>query len=379
MKKFARGLSSTLLKLSLFTAATLASVLSILASPAPVKKALSDNQVYDGLVKSILESASKNLGEGGENAAPPDKQRSLDTLEVAAAQAFTPELLQSSAEQIFDSVFRWLNSDAPEPDFRIDLTQAKTNFITAAGAEVEKYVASLPVCTKEQLKTFDPEADPFSFTCRPSNVSAAAIREKAVNELSANKDFFPNPVLSAQNLPKNENGKTAFEQVEPLKNIYQKAKLLPWILLGVSILFGLVVFFLSETKRKGVKSLGLTFFGTGIFLLIGSWLGSFLLDQAFRPGGPLIKNMNNDLQEAGLAIARSSNNTFGRTVLIYSTVYLTIGAVTLLALRLTRPKLAAATTHEALAGNHNKKPETPDALATPETTKAEQSKDSKNK
>lgn len=338
MKSFARGLASTLLKLTLFGAAILASVLSVFASPAPIKQAFSSSHIYDGLVQNILEAASENNDEGGQGAAPADKQRSLDVLEVAATQAFTPTLLQSSVETVLDSIFVWLNGDAASPDFQIDLGSAKANFINVAGAEVEQYAASLPVCNRDQLMTFDPEADPLSLTCRPSNISATALREQAVNELNANKDFFPNPVLSAANLPKNENGKTAFEQVEPLKNGYQIVKLLPWILLGLGALLGVAVFFLSDTKRKGLKSLGITFLGTGIFLLIGSWFGTFLFDQISRPDGPLIKGLNNDFQEAGLAIARSFNSTFGRTVLIYGIAYTAIGAVTLLGLRFTKPK-----------------------------------------
>ncbi len=346
MKNFLRITSSGLLKLALFSAAITASLVSVFASPTSLKESLADNKLYDGLVQNVLDAARKNNDISGESAAPADKQLSLNALETAAKQAFTPEVLQSSTEQALDGIYHWLNGEVESPDFRIDLTQAKANFIAAAGAEVEKHAASLPVCTTTQARTIDPDADPFSLTCRPATLSPADVRNNAVAELNKDNKFIPNPVLSADNLSKDANGETFFDKAEGARSLYQVAKVLPWILLILSGLLAAGLLFLNETKRKGIKNIGVTLLGTGLFLLVTGWLTGFLFDKAARPGGMLSKSIENEFQESILAAVRSLNSLFNRTILIYCLVYIALGAAALIALRFTRPKVAEAIPEE---------------------------------
>lgn len=337
MKRFSRGAASTLLKLTLFGAAISASLVAVFASPVALKDSLAQNKLYDGLVQNIL-SAVGNYDEPGDSQAPADKQRSLDVLKSAATQAFTPEILQDATEQGLDGIYRWLNGEVNQPDFRIDLTQAKANFIAAAGTELEKYVASLPVCTNAQLKTLDPDVDPFALACRPPNITAAAIKDQELAELTNSDKFFPNPVITADSLAKNENGKNFFEQAEGAQKVYKAAEALPWVLLTLSALLAAAVVFLNETKRKGAKSVGMSVLGTGIFLFFTTWLFGFLFGKAAEPGGMLGNSINNDFRESLLALIRSLNDIFNRTVLVYCLVYIALGSAALIALRFTKPK-----------------------------------------
>lgn len=337
LKRFSRGLASTLLKFTLFGAAITASLVAVFASPVALKNSLAENNLYDGLVQNIL-SAVENYDEPGESGAPADKQRSLDVLKSSATKAFTPEVLQTATEQGLDGIYRWLNGEVAQPDFRIDLSQAKANFITAAGVELENYVAGLPVCTTAQMRTLDPDTDPFALVCRPPGLTAAAIKDQELTELANSDKFFPNPVITADNLAKNENGKNFFEQAEGAQSFYKTVKALPWILLVLGVLSAAAVIFLNETKRKGAKSAGMSVLGVGIFLFFTTWLFGFLFGKAAEPGGMLGNSINNDFRESLLALIRSLNDIFNRTVLVYCLAYIALGAAVLTALHFTKPK-----------------------------------------
>ncbi len=376
VKRFSRGLASTLLKLTLFGAAITASLVAVFASPVVLKDSLAENNLYDGLVQNIL-SAVQNSDVSGESQAPADKQRSLDVLKSAATQAFTPEVLQSATEQGLDGIYRWLNGEVDQPDFRIDLSQAKANFIAAAGAELEAYVGGLPVCTNAQMKTLDPDTDPFALTCRPSNLTVAVIKDRGLAELTNSDEFFPNPVITADSLSKNESGKNFFEQAEGAQEAYKAVKALPWILLVLSALFAAAVIFLSETKRKGARSVAISVLGTGLFLFFTTWLFGFLFGRAAEPGGMLGNSINNDFRESLLALIRSLNSIFNKTVLVYCLLYIALGAVILAALQFTKPKehedkkLDLETTKSE---EPTEKPENPAATEPEKTSAAKETK-----
>lgn len=336
MKKLARGLCSALLKLNLLGVALIASLVGVIASPEPLKHSLADNQLYANLTQNVLKAAEENTSLEG-NAAPADKQRGLDALKVAASAAFTPEVLQAASEEGLDGMYRWLNGQVAVPDYRIDLSAAKSTFLETAGAEVERYAADLPVCTPEQARQLSPDADPFALTCRPANLTPAAIRQQAVDRV-AGEDFLPNPVLTTDNLAKDEQGQNFFERTEEAPRAYRLARALPWLLLLISLLLGAAVLLLSETKRQGFKRLGISLLGAGVFLLLTTWLIGFLFDRATQPSGPLGKAASEDFRESILALARSINELFNRTLLRYCLAYIILGAIILLILHFTKSK-----------------------------------------
>ena len=79
MKKFARIFASSLLRTTLFSAAITAAMVSVLGSPATIKKSLNDSKIYDSLVGNVLQEAAKQAAEKGE-------QDSGDVLNQPAVQ-----------------------------------------------------------------------------------------------------------------------------------------------------------------------------------------------------------------------------------------------------------------------------------------------------
>lgn len=336
MKKFARIFTSSILKTTLFVAALTAAIASTFGSPEVIKNSLDKSGFYDNVVSGALQGFEEGQGgesrEGRPSEERTDQHMSLDRLETAAQQALPPDTLKSTFEQIVDNIYSWLKGDIETPDFRIDLSDAKARFITAAGGIVENHVAGLPVCTAAQSQAIDVGGDVFEWECRPTPVTPQAARTRVESELHNNEDFLKDPVISAEKL-KNKEGQSLFTNTSSAPDAFQLLRSLPWILLTASLVLGAVVIALSESQRLGFKHLAMTLAGTGVFLLLTTWLLSFLFDRAARPEGLLGRRFDGDFQASALEALRTLNGAFSKTVLIYSLAYIAIGGVVLLALR----------------------------------------------
>lgn len=333
MKNIAKILLSGLLKLTLFWAAVTAAMIGLAGSPDSLKSALSNSGVYDNIVDSALEATNKP-----EEAKTEDEKArgvSLDQAQIkAAAQAaLPPDMLQSSTEQALDGIYRWLNGEVATPDFRIDLTEAKARFISATGAEAEKHVASLPVCTAAQLREIEPDTDAFGLTCRPATMSAATARQEFESKLASNEDFLKDPVITADSIGKGKDGLSIFQKSEGAPESFQRLRSIPLIFLGVSLILGIGVFFLSASRRAGVKSLAVTLLGTGIFLLLTTWLTSFAFSRLIQPTGAIGKSIDNNLQGSILSVLGSLGDAFSRKALVFALTYSLVGLAALLALK----------------------------------------------
>lgn len=337
MKKFSFWFSSGVFKLSILSLALVAGLLSVVGSPNKISSALEQSGIYTKLPELFELQTS-----GDPNDQSSDLQNNIDVKKLVST-AFPPKLLQDSTEEIINGFYKWFDGKTEEPEFEIDLTQAKAEFIVLVGQEAEAHVDSLPVCTAAQLKNIAPDTDPFELPCRPPHISGEAARNQIVTKLSSDENFLPDPVITAKDLPINESGQTLSEQLKGPRDGYQIIKKLPIIL----TIFALVsiggVYLSSKDRRQALKSLGISLLGAGGILLLTVGLGSYLLGSALKPTGNIGRNISNPAQEIGIELAKTANDSYGRTVLIYSLVYLVIGAA-LLILRKYIPATVASDT-----------------------------------
>ncbi len=345
MKSFARGACSVLLKITLFSAAITAALVAVIGTPGTIKKSIDDSKLYSSVIDTAFSETQDKLETEGQQAV----SIAAPELKQAAETSFTPDVLKSSSEQVIDSVYVWLNSDTKLPDFHVDLSAQKAQFIAAAGTAAEQHFNTLPVCSRDQLKSLNAEDDVFSLPCRPPSLTAVAARDQVVADLNKS-DFLKDPVLSADTLTNKVTGQNPFQEARAVQDKFKLLKLMPEILLGISALLGIGVFVLSITRRKGLKSLGITFLTTGIFVLISGWFASFILGRLLTaPNGAAYQLATTELEKALIAAAKSLNSHVGRTLLIYSAAYSIVGAGTLLALHLTKPKELERAPEEAKA------------------------------
>lgn len=326
MKKIARIFASSLLRTTLLTAAITAAIVGVLGTPNTIRTALNDSKFYDHLVDNALTEASKNTNSGENNPFGQPEVRQ------AAQTALTPAVLKSSTDQILTGVYNWLDGKTALPDYRVDLTGVKQNFIQAAGDAAASHVGALPTCTTQQLRALNGIDDPFALTCRPAALTTAAAKQQVITQLSNNDEFLKDPVLTATTFNK-DGQENPFQKADAAPKAFQKAKTAPVVLLLLSVLLAIAVFFLSDTKRQGTRKLALVGLSTGIVLLVISWLLGVVFDKMAQPSGSIGQKATNSPQTSVLEAIRIIDRAFNKTVLIYGLIYTLLGGLTLLALK----------------------------------------------
>jgi hypothetical protein len=339
MQRFLLGLGSSAFKILLLLTATVMAIVIVLGNPKPLKTSLSESKVYDALVDNAIKSMeSPNKPQEGQ-----EDGISLSQPEVkqAVQNAFTPALLQGSTEQIIDGVYRWLDGKTPQPDFKIDLTNAKATLAANLSEYAVRRFNSLPACTTQQLRELNTDIDPLNVPCQVSGVSSTQISQKLNEEILNNKDFLPNPVITADNLPKNDQGKTSFEQLDQLPKAFKLGKSSGLILAVLTVLLGLALVFLRHNKRRGIRTVAVSLLGVGIFLALTTLLVIFLFSKATQPNGQITNSLGDNAFNASVvSIVKALSNALNRVLLQLAVLYVGLGAIMLIGLRFIRPKAA---------------------------------------
>lgn len=268
-------LLAPLLSFLLFATALDFGIVHTAGHPASVKKIIADSGIYKTAVPAALDQAKTASGNGGE------VSLTDPAVKAAATTTFTPQFLQTTTENVIDSVYRWLDGKTTVPDFNIDLTPQKATFADAIGQAAQTRAATLPRCTSlPQSSSFDA----FSATCLPAGVTAAQAGDEAKASILSGKGFLENPVINAASVKSSGSNQSIF--TDKLKNAphqYQHAKKTPYILAVLAILVGTAIVFLSTNRRRGLRRVGIILAGVGIFMLIFAWALNYGVNQKALP------------------------------------------------------------------------------------------------
>lgn len=313
LKRFGLIFSSGLLKLALLSLALMGAGWLVFSTPDNIKKAAEESGLYDSAVTDILENA-KQEARGSDTQLPLDDPE----LEQAAKDAFPSELLSRNSESIIDGIYGWLQGKTDEPEFSVDLNDAKQTFASGIGDYAQRRYESLPACTLQQLRGLSPNIEPFEVTCQAPGLSGAMVREKVLAEIQNNQGYLDDTNFTADDLPKDKQGRTATQNLAAAPAVYSLLRVLPWILGLESILLALVVLFWSDTKRRGLRTIGLTILGAGLFLLIGSWLLNWIFQRMNNPSGEA-------LETSLISMIRSLVSAYNSALTKFSAAYIVGG------------------------------------------------------
>lgn len=320
LKRFGRFLASNLLKLSLFSLALAGAGWMTLGTPVAIKDAADESNLYQAAVDNILEKAKQNA-QNQNTQVPIDRPE----IEQVAREAFPAELLSRNSTSIIDGFYGWLQGKTDEPKFSVDLTAAKQNFASGVADYAVRRYESLPPCTLAQLRGLNTEVDPFSVECRPPGLASASVRQEVLDKILSSPEFLADTNFTIDDLPADEQGRTVTENLSGAPDAYNTLRTLPWLLAIASAVLAAGVFFLGDTKLKGLRSLGITFLGTGLFLGIGAFLTTWAFEQVnSQPKEPF--------QESLLQASTSLMNTYNGNLLKFYAGYIAVGAVILLSL-----------------------------------------------
>ena len=307
----------------------------LLSSPTPIEKALKESRLYDEFVSSVIDKSEKEATnkDAKDILAQPE-------IQAAAEKAFTPALLQSSTENVLEGVFAWAQGKTTEPEFRIDLTNAKAELAKGIAAYAEKRANSLPPCSVAQLRTLSPDIDLLEVPCLPPGFNAAAQADAYSQKFLSEGDFLKDPVITNKTIADNNNGKSVSEQLSAVPKAYAALNAAKWLILGAVLLLTALLIFARKNRVAGAKHVAWTLLGVGIFLAILMIVYWYVFDKA--QASPATADKTSAMWMDGI---KSLITDFNRTLSYFTAGYLLVGASILGYLRL-RPGEPANKAHE---------------------------------
>ena len=307
-----------LLPLFLFLLAIDLSINRTLGSSQSIKKILNNSGIYESLIPNLIEQ-TKASSEGGEGINLNDP-----AVKQIAEQAIPPQFLRENTEKFLDSVFLWLEGKSETPDFKLDLSTLQASFNEVAAKIAADPAAALPACPAGLSGRAD-SFDPFSATCLPKGVSAAAIGAQIKSSLDSGEGLLKDPVISADSIKLEGSNQSVFaDQLKDVPSYYQQAKNTPLYLAILGLLIALGIIFLSTDRAHGLRRVGIILLVVGVLLLASAWALNWGVNQKALPS---LKLNNQVLQDNLKALAKDITDSLGKTYYIIGGVYAGLGAL----------------------------------------------------
>lgn len=334
LRRIGLWFASTTFRFLLLMTAVAATVVMVFGTTVHIKQVLRNSNVYGSFTDGIIEELKKNPETQNDSSLPIDDP----VFQKAIKTAFTPEFLQSTSENIIDGTYNWLSNKVSQPDFKIDISTQKQQFANAMGDYAVTKLNTLPVCTRQQLLQISGDIDPFKATCRPASLDANAQKQKVINELMTSPHFLNKTVITADSLSKTD-GKTIFQQHTEVPKAYSWFSMSPMLLMLILMLLAASVVFIHETKRRGLRTIGLILAESGVFLVVASFVSKWMYQSASKPGGAISKAMGNTSFEPTISkLLRGITDLINSRLMWIGIAYAFIGLVILVILFITRPK-----------------------------------------
>lgn len=344
VKSLSRGLLALLFKVSVILLLIVAPIVMVFGTSNTLKSSLKESDIYSAAVDGIIDSIHKDADKsGGDN---PFKDPSV---QQAAKSALSPVFLQKSSESIIDGMYGWLSGKTARPEFTIDASGVKEQFIKAVGDYAVNRAKRLPACTVAQLRTMSTNIDPLTADCVPPGYNVENLRTLVTEQLNkpsenGEQNILQQPIITADTLPKDENGKTpvqnATENGNNARTIFRWLLRAPMLLSSLAVISGGLLVLLYDDKRRAVRNLAVTVLPVGVVGL----LGVFVTQKVFAAleKSDAITKADNAIQQPLIALLHSLSGAVNQKLLLIAGIYTVLGAGTLIALHYTKPKTPEA-------------------------------------
>jgi hypothetical protein len=294
-----------------------------ISHPATVKKILNDSGIYKTTVSSLLDQKKSDgtpqtININGQEVALNDP-----VLVNAANQAFPPEFVQQNVEQVIDSFNAWLNGETTTLEFKVDLTTAKADFAKDVATGLQTRLTGLPACTDgTTAATFNA----FTATCIPKGMTPAQAATSVQTSLNSSQDFLKDPVFTPSNL-KDETGQPIFQGVKANngRSDFNRIKSSPIVLALLALASALAVFFLSSTRRRGMRRVGIILVLAAAFILA---LTALINSGINRAAVSKTENATTQaLQESAIKAGKSFAQDLNRIYYPLGGTYMALGVI----------------------------------------------------
>jgi hypothetical protein len=268
-KKVALGFLSPLFIFLLFATAFDIGFVKVATHPDTVKRLVAESGMYDSVVPNILhQTQSISTAYGNIPVSDP-------AIKKAANVALSPRYIQQNTEIVIDNIYDWLDGKIAQPNFKIDLSGAKTLFANNIADSLQKRLSALPACSLAESRNIALSGtyDAYNASCLPRGISPATVAEQVKSGVVNSDSFLNQTSLGSADITNGSNHQSIFDQAG-VKNIpaqYQRLKMTPWILSILTVLAAAGIILLSPTWQKGLKHIGVNLLIIGVVMLIFSW------------------------------------------------------------------------------------------------------------
>lgn len=271
LQKISFYISSALMRLLLFFTITTAVIAIIFGNSGYIKNALTESNAYDRFIPSIIQA---NIKEEQTRESIPFNDKDVQQTII---NSFPSEDLKTKTETVIDSFYDWLQGSSQRVEFSVDFTSNK--FLVASGLSEQAFqkMQGLPVCE------YQPEViDPFYTDCSPSNMDFIIEQLSLQKQIFESDSFLAKTVLTADDLPKDQSGKSILERYKKAPQIFTWIKRAPWILGGLTIICAIAYGWLFRRKREGISAVGYAILGSTLSLVLLTLIFGFILPYLTR-------------------------------------------------------------------------------------------------
>lgn len=279
-----------------------------LSNPDTVKRWVAVSGIYGDLLPQVLEQAAeKGTDDQIEPEQANDNPVDPKVIQDLFAEVLPPAKLQEYIETVIDGSYGWLQGKTEIPQFSIDLSERRPAIIAAFTDYVHEKLAGAPTCS---LSVVDqPDFDPLSANCIPPGYSVAQVAEEAVAELTGPDGLLEEPVLTSQTLINNlrqQYQESPEEAINPDTVLdvgpraYGHLTKLPWYLVGLVLVTGAGLIWLSRDRMKTGRGLAIKLLIAGGVITLATYIASrvfsSLIDRIDIEVAERTVNLNKTLQ-----------------------------------------------------------------------------------
>lgn len=273
-----------ILFISLINVAFSTSEHAALTNQPKIENWISQSGFYANLQKTITDQARNAIS----NDLTGGSTISSSVINDAAQSAFPQSALQQAVHEFISSNYSWLEGKSGIPDFKIDLSTSKVAFADEiAQTAIVNHLKNLPTCTATSQSAQLLAANPLLLSCKPANINPETEAAQVGIQIANSNGYISSPVITASTISaKGSNGgELYYVKFSKAPKIYQTVNKLPLILSVVSLLSMIIIFFVSRTRRIGMKRIGIVLLLSGLLLVADKFVSDALFnrykDQAF--------------------------------------------------------------------------------------------------
>lgn len=258
---------------------------------------------------------------GGTISEPTSKDQ---TNQLSIDQILTPQSIETKVNTVLDAWYDWMEEKTNYPEFSISLfdSQAEMNQFIAAG--LEQKIADLPACKSNYVPPTN--INPFEIDCLPQGMSAHDLDiDQFLDQMMDDQHYNQ---LQADTTISSANLKLDTQTLDSIKSYYQLSRLLPYLIIGLSLILILFIVLITPQLRYGllISGLVLIFVSLGFFLTIvmqSSILGKIFTQLPIMTPGDIPPAFLDQLKP----LISNIFNVFNQKLLIYNLIVLFIGGI----------------------------------------------------